>query len=140
MTLDHPAYPSRRRRVDLPPPVLLVRGDVDLLAAPRTVAIVGTRRPSERGRLVAARIAAAVSGAGAVVVSGLAVGIDGAAHAAVVAHEGPTIAVLGSGHDRLYLALTPGSQAMSSTTVARSCRSCFPTGRRQGPRSPSATG
>jgi DNA processing protein len=102
VTLDDAAYPIRLRRVDLPPPVLLVRGDVDLLVATRTVAIVGTRRPSERGRLVAARIAAAVSDAGAVVVSGLAVGIDGAAHAAVVAHERPTIAVLGSGHDRLY--------------------------------------
>jgi len=102
VTLDDAAYPLRLRRVDLPPPVLLVRGDVDLLGAPRTVAIVGTRRPSERGRLVAARIAAAVGDAGAVVVSGLAVGIDGAAHAAVVAHGRPTIAVLGSGHDRLY--------------------------------------
>ena len=102
VTLDDAAYPIRLRRIDLPPPVLLVRGDVDLLRAPRTVAIVGTRRPSERGRLVAARIAAAVSDAGAVVVSGLAVGIDGAAHAAVVAHGRPTVAVLGSGHDRLY--------------------------------------
>jgi DNA processing protein len=102
VTLDDAAYPIRLRRVELPPPVLLVRGDADLLAADHTIAIVGTRRPSERGRLVAARIAAAVSDAGGVVVSGLAVGIDGAAHAAVVAHEGRTVAVLGSGHGRLY--------------------------------------
>ncbi len=102
VTLDDPAYPPRLRAIDLPPPVLLVRGDAAILSAPATVAIVGTRRPSERGRLVAARIAAAVAERGAVVVSGLAVGIDGAAHAAVVAAERPTIAVLGSGHDRLY--------------------------------------
>jgi DNA processing protein len=72
------------------------------MAAGRTVAIVGTRRPTERGRLAAARIATALTNAGAVVVSGLAVGIDGAAHAAVVAAGGPTIGVLGSGHERLF--------------------------------------
>ena len=102
VTLDDPAYPDRLRAIDLPPPVLLVDGDPAALSAVRTVAIVGTRRPTERGRLVAARIAAAVARAGAVVVSGLAVGIDGAAHAAVVAEHRPTVAILGSGHDRLY--------------------------------------
>jgi DNA processing protein len=102
MTLDDPLYPARLRAIELPPPVLFVRGRVEALAAPRTVAIVGTRRPTERGRLTAARIAGAVGDAGAVVVSGLAVGIDGAAHAAAV-HEGrPTIAVLGSGHRHLF--------------------------------------
>jgi DNA processing protein len=102
VTLDDPSYPSRLRSIDLPPPVLLVRGDAAILSARVTVAVVGTRRPSERGRIVAARIAGAIAERGGVVVSGLAVGIDGAAHAAVVAAERPTIAVLGSGHDRLY--------------------------------------
>lgn len=102
VTLDDPAYPSRLRLIDLPPPVLLVRGDPAALSVPRAVAIVGTRRPTEHGRLIAARIAAAVTRAGAVVVSGLAVGIDGAAHAAVVAEHAPTIGVLGSGHGRLF--------------------------------------
>lgn len=102
VTLDDPEYPARLRAIELPPPVLIVRGDVDVLSARRAVAIVGTRRPTERGRLVAARIAGAVTQAGAVVVSGLAVGIDGAAHAAAVAEHAPTIAVLGSGHDHLF--------------------------------------
>jgi DNA processing protein len=102
LTLDDPGYPTRLRAIELPPPVLLVDGDVAALSATRTVAIVGTRRPTERGRLIAARIAAAIARAGAVVVSGLAVGIDGAAHAAVVAEGRPTVAVLGSGHERLY--------------------------------------
>jgi DNA processing protein len=102
ITLDDPAYPARLRAIELPPPVLLVRGDVDQLSADHVVAIVGTRRPTERGRLVAARIGATLARAGAVVVSGLAVGIDGAAHAAVVADQRSTIAVLGSGHDRLF--------------------------------------
>ena len=102
VTLDDEDYPDRLRRIDLPPPVLLARGDVTAWSAARTVAVVGTRRPTERGRLVAARIGAAIARAGGVVVSGLAVGIDGAAHAAVVAEGRPTVAVLGSGHDRLY--------------------------------------
>jgi DNA processing protein len=102
VTLDDPGYPARLRAIELPPPVLLVRGDVAALSAEHTIAIVGTRRPTERGRLVAARIAATLARAGAVVVSGLAVGIDGAAHAAVVAEDRPTVGVLGSGHDRLF--------------------------------------
>lgn len=102
VTLDDPTYPARLRAIELPPPVLLVRGDVAALSADHAVAIVGTRRPSEHGRLVAARIAAALANAGAAVVSGLAVGIDGAAHAAVVAEDSPTVAVLGSGHGRLF--------------------------------------
>ena len=102
LTLDDPDYPERLRAIDLPPPALLLAGDLAALSAPQAVAIVGTRRPTERGRLIAARIGAAVAKGGAVVVSGLAVGIDGAAHAAVVAEGRPTVAVLGSGHDRLY--------------------------------------
>jgi DNA processing protein len=66
------------------------------------VAVVGTRHASEAGRLTATRIGAAIARAGAVVVSGLAVGIDGAAHAAVVEQGGVTVAVLGGGLRRLY--------------------------------------
>jgi DNA processing protein len=102
VTLDDPGYPDRLRSIELPPPVLFVRGRIDVLGARHVVAIVGTRRPTERGRQVASRIAAVVAGAGAVVVSGLAVGIDGAAHAATL-HEGrPTGAVIGSGHHQLF--------------------------------------
>jgi DNA processing protein len=102
VTLDHPGYPPRLRAIELPPPVLFVRGAVAALAADHAVAVVGTRRATERGRLASARIAAAIAATGAVVVSGLAVGIDGAAHAAVVADGRPTIAVLGSGHRHLF--------------------------------------
>ena len=102
VTVEDPEYPPRLRAIELPPHVLFVRGDPDALRSRYAVAIVGTRRPSEAGRLVAARIAGALSAVGAVVVSGLAVGIDGAAHAAVVARGGPTVAVLGGGHERLF--------------------------------------
>lgn len=102
VTLDDPVYPARLRAIELPPPVLLVRGSATALAARHAAAIVGTRRPTETGRLIAARIAASIARMGGTVVSGLAVGIDGAAHAAVAAERGRTIGVLGSGHDRLY--------------------------------------
>ena len=102
VTLDDPAYPARLRSIELPPPVLLVRGSTESLGADRAVAIVGTRRPTEHGRLFAARLAGAIGRAGAAVISGLAVGIDGAAHAAALAEGGPTVAVLGSGHERLF--------------------------------------
>jgi DNA processing protein len=102
VTVDEPEFPERLRSIELPPPVLFVRGALDALRPKRAVAVVGTRRPSEHGRHVAGRIAAAVAGTGAVVVSGLAVGIDGAAHAAVVALERRTVAVLGGGHGQLY--------------------------------------
>ncbi|MEA2519753.1 MAG: processing protein, partial [Chloroflexota bacterium] len=114
VTLDDPGYPARLRSIEMPPPVLLVSGSPGSLAAHRTVAIVGTRRPTERGRLLAARIAGAVSRAGATVVSGLAVGIDGAAHAATLAEGGLTVAVLGSGHERLF----PRAHVGLSTKIA----------------------
>jgi DNA processing protein len=102
LTLDDERFPRRLIAVEMPPHLLFVWGAPTSLSPHRAVAVVGTRRPSELGRRLAARIAAAVSNAGASVVSGLAVGVDGAAHAAAVAAGVPTIAVLGSGHGRLF--------------------------------------
>jgi DNA processing protein len=102
LTLDDPAYPTRLRAVEDPPPVLYVRGATEALATERAVALVGTRRPTEQGRRVAARIAGAVAGAGATVVSGLAVGIDGVAHDAALRERAVTVGVLGSGQLRPY--------------------------------------
>jgi DNA processing protein len=102
LTIDEPAYPTRLRALEEPPPVLFVRGSLDALSSTHAVAVVGTRRPTEAGRRIASRIADAVARMDACVVSGLALGIDGAAHAAVVAAGRPTVAVLGSGHDRLF--------------------------------------
>ena len=108
ITLADDAYPSRLRRIDLPPPVLFVRGDPAALDRDRAVAIVGTRRPTEQGRSMAGRIADAVAGLGATIVSGLALGIDAAAHAAAVRSGRPTVAVIGGGHGRLYPAAHRG--------------------------------
>lgn len=100
--LIDPRYPSRLRTIDLPPPVLFVQGDPAVLDAGTVVAVVGTRRPTDRGRRTAAEIAAALSDAGVVVTSGLAIGIDGVAHAAVLDRRARTSAVLGSGHAHVY--------------------------------------
>lgn len=95
-------YPRRLLAIEMPPPALFVRGSLEALASRHVVAVVGTRRPSPGGRRIASRIATALHRAGAVVVSGLAVGIDGAAHAAVVTERGRTIAFIGGGHARLF--------------------------------------
>ncbi len=102
VTLDDPRYPARLRAIEMPPPVLYVQGDPAALEPPRAIAVVGTRRPTEAGRRIASRIAGAIARTGAVVVSGLAIGIDGAAHAAAIAERGTTVAVLGGGHGRLF--------------------------------------
>jgi DNA processing protein len=102
LTIEDRTYPTRLRALEEPPPVLFVRGSLGALSASHAVAVVGTRRPTEAGRRIASRIADALARMGVCVVSGLAVGIDGAAHAAVVAADRPTVAVLGSGHDRLF--------------------------------------
>jgi DNA processing protein len=80
---------------------LWVAGELAALAAP-TVAIVGTRAPSEDGRRLAHRLAASLGAAGVCVISGLALGIDAAAHAGALAAGAPTIGVLGGGHDRFF--------------------------------------
>lgn len=95
-------YPRRLKAIEVPPPALFVRGTLDSLANEHVVAVVGTRRPTPGGRRVASRIAAAIECAGGTVVSGLAIGVDGAAHAAVVAEGGATVAFIGGGHAKLF--------------------------------------
>ncbi|MEA2632066.1 MAG: processing protein, partial [Chloroflexota bacterium] len=102
VTMEDPVYPLRLAAVEMPPHVLYVLGDPSAMNARAAVAIVGTRRPTDSGRAIAARIAANLASAGASVVSGLAVGIDGAAHAAAVHAGGTTVAVIGSGHAVLH--------------------------------------
>ena len=102
VAINDPDYPLRLRAIEFPPTILFVRGNPRAIAADRAVAIVGTRRPSDTGRRTASRIATAIARAGGLVVSGLAVGIDGAAHAAAVLEGQPTVAFIGSGHGRLF--------------------------------------
>lgn len=102
VTVEDPRYPSRLGRIDLPPHLLYVLGDPAAMDRAAAVAIVGTRRPTGPGRSVASRLATSLVEAGAAVVSGLAVGIDGAAHAAAVDAGGTTVAVIGTGHAVLH--------------------------------------
>ena len=96
-----PAYPVALTTIPDPPPVLWARGSVGALAAP-AVAIVGSRAGSEYARAVAERLAADLTAYGVAVVSGLARGVDSAAHRGALAGNGVTIAVLGSGVDVIY--------------------------------------
>ncbi|HLX35283.1 MAG TPA: DNA-processing protein DprA [Candidatus Limnocylindrales bacterium] len=102
VAIGDPEYPSRLRAIEIPPLLLYVKGDPSAFVTVHAVAVVGTRRPSDAGRRIASRISGAVTRAGGLVVSGLAIGIDGAAHAAAVGEGRPTVAFIGSGHDRLF--------------------------------------
>lgn len=94
-------YPARLRELRDAPPVLYVRGGWDGSAG-RAVAIVGTRRPSAYGLDVAGGLGEVLGEAGVVVISGLARGIDQAAHAGALRGGGTTVAVLGCGVDVVY--------------------------------------
>jgi DNA processing protein len=94
-------YPGALATVDPRPPVLYVAGDQAAFEGP-AVAVVGTRRATGYGRSTAIEIADELARAGVTVVSGLAVGIDGEAHAAAVAAGGRSVAVLPSPLDRVY--------------------------------------
>jgi DNA processing protein len=96
-----PAYPQRLAEIADPPPVLIVRGDADLLAAP-AVAVVGARNASANGRMLAHSLANELAAHGLLVVSGLARGIDAAAHEGALAAGAPTVAVIASGVDVAY--------------------------------------
>jgi len=95
-------YPADLWNLADPPPVLFVRGRVQLLAVPRAVCVVGARRATARGRDVAERLGVALGRADIVTVSGLALGVDGAVHAGALSVGGAAIAVLGCGPDVVY--------------------------------------
>jgi DNA processing protein len=93
------AYPPRLATLDDPPPLLGVRGNFDTLMRPM-IAIVGSRNASGAGLKFAGQLARDLGDAGFVVISGLARGIDQAAHRTTI--ESGTVAVLAGGHDRIY--------------------------------------
>lgn len=96
-----PRYPPRLAAIHDPPLALWIRGHAQGLTPP-SVALVGARAASASSLAVAADLAAGLVRAGVVVVSGLARGVDSAAHAAALDMQGTTVAVLGCGADRVY--------------------------------------
>ena len=102
LTFDDPDYPLALSRIPDMPLVLYCTGDPRWLNEPGTIGIVGSRRPTEYGLNAAADIGGALAKSGAVIVSGLADGLDSAGHRAAVKNNCPTIAVMGVPIDRTY--------------------------------------
>lgn len=101
VTLSDPAYPPRLRDLHDPPPLLYVKGRLDLLHA-RGLAVVGSRHATPQGLADATHFARGLSDAGLTIVSGLALGIDGAAHRGGLDGRSGTVAVIATGADLVY--------------------------------------
>ncbi|HYW77172.1 MAG TPA: DNA-processing protein DprA [Gammaproteobacteria bacterium] len=95
------SYPPQLAAISAPPPILYVIGDPGHLLTAQ-LAIVGSRNPTPGGRELAGEFAAFAAGAGLTVTSGLALGVDAAAHAGALEGGGPTVAVMATGPDRVY--------------------------------------
>ncbi len=101
LTIESPHYPALLKQIPDPPPLLFIRGEPALLSHPQ-LAIVGSRNPTPTGSSTAFEFAHHLSECGLVTTSGLALGIDAAAHRGALAGSGLTIAVVGTGLDRVY--------------------------------------
>jgi DNA processing protein len=101
LTRDSQYYPDLLREIADPPPILFVHGNVDLLNSPQ-LAIVGSRNPTPLGLEMSRDFAHSLAVSGLTITSGLALGVDAAAHAGALAGGGTTVAVTGTGLDRVY--------------------------------------
>lgn len=101
ITLGDPSYPHSLLQTADPPLLLYAQGRCELMQA-QSLAVVGSRNPTPQGRENAHAFAAHFSRAGLTIVSGLALGIDGAAHAGGLEEAGSTIAVVATGLDQVY--------------------------------------
>lgn len=100
--IDDSEYPGELLDLADPPVAVFWRGSKELAAGARRVAIVGSRQPSDAGLVLTRRLARFAASSGVTVVSGIALGIDAAAHAGALEGAGPTVAVLGCGVDVVY--------------------------------------
>ncbi|KAF1029163.1 MAG: DNA processing protein DprA [Burkholderia plantarii] len=114
LTRHDAAYPPRFAVLHDPPPLLYVSGDVARLAQ-RAIAIVGSRQATPQGRADAGHFAQALADAGFVVVSGLARGIDAAAHRGALVGAADTVAIVGTGADLIY----PAAHRTLAADIAR---------------------
>jgi DNA processing protein len=101
LTYRDEAYPERLRQIFDPPALLWLRGDVSLLARP-SIAVVGTRHPTPYGTGMAERLSRDLALRGLIILSGMARGVDTAAHKGALAASKPTLAVWGTGVDVIY--------------------------------------
>jgi len=114
ITINDPGYPELLKEIPDPPPLLFVRGNPGLLSMPQ-IAMVGSRNPSASGKETAFDFAKNLSHAGYVITSGLALGIDAASHRGALSAPGYTIAVAGTGPDRIY----PASNKELATEIVK---------------------
>ncbi|WP_127478715.1 DNA-processing protein DprA [Sulfurivermis fontis] len=101
ITLQDPRYPPLLAQLRDAPPLLFVHGAAEALLTPQ-LAMVGSRNPTPLGEETATQFARVLAAAGLTITSGLALGIDGASHRGALAAKGQTIAVFGTGPDRIY--------------------------------------
>ena len=101
VALDDPAFPAQLKQIYDPPLVLYARGNVAAISQPG-IAVVGTRHPTPYGTGMAERLSCDLAAHGLVIFSGLARGVDTAAHRGSLAGKGKTVAVLGTGIDVIY--------------------------------------
>ncbi|MFT5082511.1 MAG: DNA processing protein [Lentisphaeria bacterium] len=101
LDVTHADYPKLLRNIRRPPPILYVRGNVQCLSLPQ-IAVVGSRNSSPGGRTNATIFCSALASSGFTITSGLALGIDAAAHKAAITAKGTTVAVIGTGIDQSY--------------------------------------
>ena len=101
VTLQDLDYPTLLRETADPPAALFVHGNPRLLASPQ-IAMVGSRNPTTSGKKTAREFARHLASAGFTITSGLAIGIDGASHQGALEAHGSTVAVTGTGLDRVY--------------------------------------
>lgn len=101
LTISDALYPQQLKQIDSPPPLLFVKGNKNLLSQPQ-IAIVGSRNPSISGQQTAEAFAKSLTHFGFVITSGLALGIDAAGHQGALNAQGHTIAVAGTGLDKVY--------------------------------------
>ena len=115
LTLLDGAYPEQLKEISDPPIVLFIKGRSDLLSMPQ-IAMVGSRNPSSEGVKIAHQFARALTEAGFVITSGMALGIDAASHQGALSVGGATLAVTGTGLDRVY----PACHKPLATEIAAS--------------------
>lgn len=114
ITILNKDYPPYLQSIYDPPVIIFYRGDLGSFTQKRTIALVGTRRPSNYGKLMAEKISSNLAEAGFTIVSGLAYGIDSIAHSSALNKGKKTVAVMATGVDMIY---PPGNQNLSEKII-----------------------
>src|SRR3712207_1505361 len=102
ITIDDDLYPQRLKEIYDPPYILFYIGNIDLIGNKNMIAVVGSRKASDYGKSVSKKIVSDLASSGFVIISGMATGVDSYAHIYCMESGRPTLAVLGTGIDKVY--------------------------------------